>query len=370
MIKIHSITLSIFAKQLKVPFSTYLETVQERKAILVEIKDKEGLKGYGEAVAFSSPWYTEETVQTCYHMLKDYFIPFLLKQRIEHPSDITPLLDQHFKRNQMAKAAIETAYWDLYAKGKGHSLSKLIGGTRTEIPSGVVVGSESIDMAIRQIETYLADGYQRVKVKINPKNDIKLIEMIRSRFPDLPLMADANSAYSLNQLDQLKALDDFQLLMIEQPLAYDDIIDHAVLQKELKTPICLDESIVTFSDAKKAIQLGSCRVINIKIGRVGGMHTAKKIHDLAILHGVQVWCGGMLEFGVSRAHNIAIASLHGFTIPGDISASSRYWEEDITLPEVVVNKGFIAVPESAGIGFKINESSLQKSLLHQEILFS
>lgn len=368
MIQIDSISLSIFSKHLKVPFTTHLGTVDEREAILVEIKDKQGNKGYGEVVAFSSPWYTEETVKTCFHMLKDYFIPFFSGQKIAHPSEITPLLDKHFKRNQMAKAAIETAYWDLYAKKKEISLSKLIGGTQTEIPSGVVVGTNSIDDAIDQIESYLMDGYQRVKVKISPENDHKLIARIRSRFPNLPIMADANSAYSLQHLDQLKALDEYGLLMIEQPLAYDDIIDHAILQKELQTPICLDESIVTFADAQKAIQLGSCRVINIKIGRVGGLQTAKSIHDFALQQGIQVWCGGMLEFGVSRAHNIALASLPGFTIPGDISASSRYWDEDIVFPEVVVNNGFIKVPEGPGIGFTLNEKSLKQSLLHQEVL--
>lgn len=346
---------------------THLGTVGDREAILVEIIDKHGNKGYGEAVAFSSPWYTEETVKTCFHMLKDYFIPLLSGKIIAHPSEITPLLDKHFKRNQMAKAAIETACWDLYAKEREVSLSRLLGGTKTEIPAGVVVGTNSLETAIEQIESYLHDGYKRVKVKISPENDVELIGGIRSRFPDLPLMADANSAYSLQHLEQLKALDEYGLLMIEQPLAYDDIIDHAILQKELQTPICLDESIVTLTDAQQAIQLRSCRVINIKIGRVGGLQTAKSIHDLAIQNGIQVWCGGMLEFGVSRAHNIALASLHGFTIPGDLSASSRYWDEDIVVPEVVVKNGFIAVPKGTGIGFSLNEPSLNESLIHQEL---
>ena len=368
MIDVNKFALTIFSKSLKIPFSTHLETVQERTGILVEVVDKQGLKGYGEAVAFSSPWYTEETVDTCFHMLKDFFIPFLSTQKITHPCEITPLLDKHFKRNQMAKAAIETAYWDIYAKSKQVPLSKLLGGSQTEIPAGVVVGTSSVKEAIRQIEDYLRDGYQRVKVKINPTNDVKFISAIRSHFPNLPIMADANSAYTLKQLDHLKALDEFGLLMIEQPLAHDDIIDHAQLQKELKTPICLDESIVTFDDARKAIQLGSCRVINIKIGRVGGHFTAKKIHDLAMEQGIPVWCGGMLEFGVSRAHNLALASLPGFTIPGDISASSRYWEEDITQPEVFVKNGLISVPDGPGIGFALNEKSLKKSIVYHEVI--
>jgi o-succinylbenzoate synthase len=368
MMEVEKFKLTIFSKTLKIPFSTHLETVQDRAGILVEIIDQQGLKGYGEAVAFSSPWYTEETVDTCFHMLKDFFIPFLSTQKIEHPNEITPLLDQQFKRNQMAKAAVETAYWDLYAKQRQVPLSKLLGGSQKEIPAGVVVGTASVHEAIRQIEAYLSDGYQRVKVKISPDNDVKFISEIRSHFPDLPIMADANSAYTLKQLNHLKALDEFGLLMIEQPLAHDDIIDHAQLQKELTTPICLDESIVTFNDARKAIQLGSCRVINIKIGRVGGLFTAKKIHDLAVDKGIAVWCGGMLEFGVSRAHNIALASLPGFTIPGDISASSRYWEEDITQPEVFVKKGLISVPDGPGIGFTLNENSLKKSIIYQEVI--
>jgi o-succinylbenzoate synthase len=366
--EVEKYTLTIFSKRLKIPFSTHLETVHDRAAILVEIEDKQGLKGYGEVVAFSSPWYTEETVETCLHMLKDFFLPFLAKQKITHPSEITPLLDRHFRRNQMAKAAIETAYWDLYAKSKELSLATLLGGTKKEIPAGVVVGTNSVGEAIRQIELYLKDGYQRVKVKIHPENDVQIISRIRSEFPNLAIMADANSAYTIDHLDQLKALDEFGLLMIEQPLAHDDIIDHALLQKELKTPICLDESIVTFDDARKAIQLGSCRVINIKIGRVGGLSTAIKIHDYTTEHGIDVWCGGMLEYGVSRAHNIALASLPGFIIPGDISASSRYWEEDIVDPEVVVRNGFITVPEGPGIGFSINVKSLAKSTIYQEVI--
>lgn len=365
MMKIKHITLHIISKTLKVPFSTHLETVNSRESIIVEVTNEDGLKGYGEVVAFSSPWYTEETVKTAYHMLRDFFIPLLKNQPVHHPNEVTGLLDK-YKRNQMAKAGLETALWDLYAKEQKSSLASLLGGERSAIPSGVVVGTCSIDEAFRQIEAYLEDGYQRVKVKISPEHDLDLIKSIRTRFPNLPIMADANSAYSLQDIDRLKALDEFSLLMIEQPLACDDIIEHAQLQKEIDTPICLDESIVTYKDALKAIELGSCKVINIKIGRVGGLGTAKMIHDLALRYGIQVWVGGMLEFGISRAHNIVLASLPGFTIPGDISASSRYWEEDITLPEVTVNKGIIEVPAGHGIGFSINEKSLKKCTLFKE----
>ncbi|WP_318507885.1 o-succinylbenzoate synthase [Bacillus sp. T3] len=363
--KIKEITLRIISQPLKAPFTTHLETVTNRECIIVEVKNDAGITGYGEVVAFSSPWYTEETVQTAFHMLKEFFIPLIKKQPVQHPEEVTSLLDK-YRRNQMAKAGLETAIWDLYAKEKQISLSCLLGGVKTAIPAGVVVATNSIEDAIRQIEAFLEDGYQRVKLKISPEHDLDLIEPIRARFPSLPIMADANSAYCLGDIHRLKALDEFGLMMIEQPLAHDDIIEHARLQKEIATPICLDESIVTYEDARKAIELGSCRVINIKIGRVGGLQTAKRIHDLALAQGVQVWVGGMLEFGISRAHNIALASLPGFTIPGDISASSRYWEEDITVPEVTVKKGLIEVPTGHGIGFAINEKRLQQCTIYQE----
>lgn len=366
--KMHSITLYVISKPLKLPFTTHLETVVNRESIIVELTDFNGLKGYGEVVAFSSPWYTEETVKTAFHMLKDFFIPLLKNNPVHHPDQVTPLLDK-FRRNPMAKAGLEMAYWDLFAKRQGVSLASLIGGTQTKIPSGVVVATSSLEEAYRQIEKYMESGYQRVKLKISPGHDVEVIEPIRYRYPDLAIMADANSAYSLEDVQRLKALDSYQLLMIEQPLAHDDIIEHAKLQRQIKTPICLDESIVTYDDARNAIELGSCKVINLKIGRVGGLLTSKKIHDLAVETGIKVWVGGMVEFGISRAHNIALASLPGFTIAGDISASSRYWEEDITLPEVVVENGFINVPTGNGIGFAINERSLEQAMIHKETLY-
>jgi O-succinylbenzoate synthase len=263
----------------------------------------------------------------------------------------------------MAKAALETAVWDLFAKKENQSLSKVIGGKSNKIPSGVVVATDSTENALQQIEGYLIDGYQRFKIKINPQLDLSFLREIRRHYPQIDLMADANSAYSLKDIERLKALDEFNLLMIEQPLAHDDIIEHAFLQKEIQTPICLDESIVTFEDARKAIELGSCKVINIKIGRVGGLQEAIRIHDYCYEREIPVWCGGMIEFGVSRAHNIALASLPGFTIPGDISASNRFWEEDIILSEVIVKDGWVEVPVKPGIGFQINEKRLQETLL-------
>jgi O-succinylbenzoate synthase len=360
--RISAIELYVIEMPLKSPFVTRIGTVKDREGIIVKITNKDGISGFGECVAFSTPWYTEETVETCLHMMTDFLIPLLQNILINHPENAFSLFKM-IRRNNMAKAALETALWDLYAKSHSQPLSVSLGGTRKEIAAGVVVATDSTVKAIQQIEDYLKDGYKRVKVKIDPNQDYSFLAEIRKVYPDLPIIADANSAYSLKDIDRLKALDEFNLLMIEQPLGADDIIDHAVLQKEIQTPICLDESIVSFEDAKKAIQLGSCKVINIKVGRVGGLSEAKRIHDYCYERDIPVWCGGMIEFGISRAHNIALASLPGFSIPGDISASNRFWEEDIITPEVNVEKGNISVPEGPGIGFMINQKRLQQFLL-------
>lgn len=358
--KIAEIRLRVISMPLKSPFHTHLGTVAEREGIILEVIDSYGISGYGEGVAFSTPWYTEETVETSLHIIGDVLIPLLKKHPINHPEDAA-IVFQSVRRNHMAKAGLEMAIWDLYAKQSTKSLAAIIGGTRGKIASGVVVAADSLMNSLYQIEKYLEEGYQRFKIKIHPNQDYSLLAEIRRRYPELPLMADANSAYTLRDIDRLKALDDFNLLMIEQPLANDDIIEHATLQKEINTPICLDESIVSFQTAKNAIELGSCRVINIKAGRVGGLYEAKRIHDYCLKKGIEVWCGGMIEFGISRAHNIALASLPGFTIPGDISASNRFWEEDIISPEVSVNNGFVSVPDAPGIGFGINERRLKET---------
>ncbi|MBT2705620.1 o-succinylbenzoate synthase [Chryseobacterium sp. ISL-80] len=363
--EIKSVHLSVIKMPLKQPFMTHLGSVTDREAIIVEVEDRKGLTGYGEGVAFSSPWYTEETVQTSYHVLKDFLIPLLKKKGPSHPDEAFGLFSS-VRRNHMAKSALETALWDLQAKKEGIPLSRLIGGTMSEIPAGVVVGNPNLSEVVKQIDSYLEQGFKRVKIKISPETDYELISGIRERFPDLPLMADANSAYSLKDTDRLKALDEFGLLMIEQPLGFDDIVDHAKLQNQIKTPICLDESIVTFDDARKAVELGSCGVINIKIGRVGGLGKARRIHDYCHSKGIAVWAGGMIEFGISRAHNIALASLPGFTIPGDISGSDRYWEEDIIQPEIKVENGMIKVPENPGIGFELNRKRMKEVTVFEE----
>ncbi|WP_423407760.1 o-succinylbenzoate synthase [Heyndrickxia sp. MSNUG] len=366
---IKSIKLSLIKMPLKQAFTTHLGTVTEREAIIVEVEGKDGVSGFGEGVAFSSPWYTEETIQTSWHVLKDFIIPLIKENGIAHPEGTFALFSS-IRRNHMAKAAIETALWDLQAKREGKTLSKLMGGTVDTIPSGVVVGNPNLPAAITQIESYLEKGYYRVKVKISPENDIQYIAEIRKKFPDLLLMADANSAYTLEDAERLKSLDEYGLLMIEQPLDYDDIVDHAKLQSKISTPICLDESIVTFNDARKAVELGSCKVINIKIGRVGGLGEAKRIHDFCADKGIPVWAGGMIEFGISRAHNLALASMPGFTIPGDISGSDRYWEKDIIEPEIKVQGGFITLPNRPGIGFEVNRKRLEEvTIFEDKIIF-
>jgi O-succinylbenzoate synthase len=264
----------------------------------------------------------------------------------------------------MAKAAIEGAVWDLYAKQKGIPLYQALGGTKEKIEVGVSIGIQSsIDELLRVVDGFVEEGYRRMKIKIKPGYDVEVMRELRKRFETVPMMADANSAYTLKDIPLLKALDEFNLMMIEQPLAHDDIVDHVKLQKELKTPICLDESIHTLEDARKAIELGSCRIINIKVGRVGGLTPAKRIHDYCQSQGVPVWCGGMLESGIGRAHNVAITTLANFKLPGDTSGSNRYWHEDLIEPEVTVNDGLITVPTTPGIGYSIHQERLEKFTL-------
>ncbi|ALC89586.1 O-succinylbenzoate synthase [Bacillus sp. FJAT-18017] len=362
---LHSIKLSVISMPLKHPFHTHLETVSVREGILVEVCDKEGLEGYGEGVAFSSPWYTEETVASSFSVIRSSLIPLLQKNAIRHPNEVFEVFSA-VRRNHMAKSAVEMALWDLFSKEKGKPLSRSIGSEKQHIPSGVVVAARNEAEALEQTARYVEEGYQRIKVKIGPSNDYSLLSAIRRDFPELPIMADANSAYTLKDADKLKALDDLGLLMIEQPLAYDDFIEHAKLQKMISTPICLDESISSYSDVVLALEMGSCKILTIKAGKVGGLREAIRIHDYCKSRGIQVWCGGMIEFGVSRAHNVALASLPGFTIPGDISSSSRFWEEDIITPEITVKDGWISIPEGDGIGFELNRKRLSKITVHTE----
>lgn len=357
--RIESVTLHHIEMQLKTPFITRLETTNKREFIIVEAKEKDGIIGWGECSAFSSPWYTEETIQTCWHVLTEFLIPLVMNNSIKHPNDLQNRF-QFIKRNNMAKAAIEEAVWDIYAKQKNMPLSAALGGNKQKIAVGAAIGIQHDERALlNTIEQYAAQGYQRIKVKITPGMEEAILSPIRKHFPTLPLMVDANAAYTLDDIKQLKRLDDYGLLMIEQPLAHNDFIGHAKLQTELDTPICLDESINSYADALLAIQLQSCQIINIKIAKVGGLTTAKKIHDLCKSQNIPVWCGGMLDSGIGRAHNIAIASLNNFSIPGDTSASERYWDKDIIIPEVTMHNGFIHVPSNPGIGYEIDRHFLK-----------
>lgn len=359
-------------QRLHMPFKASFEAsfgrMSIRDLVLVSVYSSDGTVGYGESTSMALPLYNEETTETVWYMLEQFLIPRLLAAKISSPEEVAELFAP-IRRNNMAKAALEGAVWDLYCKQQGISLAAGLGGQKQAIEVGVSIGIEpTVDLLLNKVEGFLSQGYKKIKVKVKPGFDIEPMRAIRKQFgPDVPLMADANSAYTLDQIDILKELDQFGLIMIEQPLEHDDIIDHAKLQKELKTPICLDESIHSLDDARKAIELGSCGIINIKVGRVGGLTESKKIHDFCQTQGIPVWCGGMFETGVGRAHNIAITSLPNFTIPGDTSASDRYWTEDIVDPEVVlVEPGMLAVPTEPGIGYSLKPDSVKKFLVRQE----
>ena len=345
---------------MKAPFTTSFGTFQDKEFLLLEVTDELGNTGWGESTAFHSPWYNEETLETNLHMIRDFLIPLVLDKEIKHPDEINELFAP-IRKNNMAKATVEGAIWDLYAKRNQLTLAQALGGTAEKIEVGISIGiQQNVEDLIELVRGYVAEGYKRIKVKIKPGFDVDVIQALREAFPHVPLMADANSAYTLDDIDVLKQLDEFNLTMIEQPLASDDIIDHAKLQKELKTPICLDESIHSLEDARKAIELGSTKIINIKIGRVGGLTESKKIHDYCMENDIPVWCGGMLESGIGRAHNVALTTLPNFILPGDTAGSSRYWEEDVITPEVVAEDGYITVPTSYGIGYEPNIEAMDR----------
>ncbi|WP_176555762.1 o-succinylbenzoate synthase [Virgibacillus ndiopensis] len=359
-IPIKQLKLHKLKMRLNDPFTTSFGTFQDKEFFITEAIDDNGNRGFGESVAFSSPWYSEETVQTNLHIMEDFLIKILQENEIKHPDDVSNLFSS-IRRNNMAKSALEGAIWDLYAKQKKIPLAQALGGTKKEIDVGISIGIQpTIEDLLNMIDHYVQEGYKRVKIKIKPGWDIDVLREVRSHYPDLPIMADANSAYTLNDIKHLQTFDELNLMMIEQPLEHDDIVDHAKLQAALKTPICLDESIHSLDDSKKAVQLESCKIINIKIGRVGGLTEAKRIHDFCKEQGIAVWCGGMLEAGVGRAHNIALTTLPQFILPGDTAGSSRYWEKDIIQPEVIVENGIIKVPDKPGIGYEIDDEALDE----------
>jgi O-succinylbenzoate synthase len=358
--KISSITLYHLSMALRSPFETSFGRSESRDCILIEAHSADAI-AVGECVADRDPGYSYETAGTAWHILRDYLIPAILDVELEGPGDLQARL-QHVRGHNMAKAGLEMAVWDLQGKRTGRSLRQMLGGVRDRVDVGVSVGLQaSPEALVKTVDGYLQQGYRRIKIKIKPGRDAADAQAVRRAFPNIRLQVDANSAYTLETASALKPLDDLDLLLIEQPLSEDDIWDHHYLQAQFRTPICLDESIVSARHARQALEMGSCRIINIKAGRVGGLSQAVAIHDLCRGKDVPVWCGGMLETGVGRASNLALASLPGFTLPGDISASDRYYLEDITDQKFSLEPdSTIRVPESPGLGVTLNARALQR----------
>ncbi len=358
-IELHHITMPLVH-----PFQTSFGIERNRPCILVELQS-EGITGWGEVAAGLGPWYSSETMETAWHILRDFLAPSLLGKNIETTDDIAPIFNA-VRGHPMAKAGIENAIWDLLAKAQGKPLSVMLGGVRDRVEVGVSIGIQpTVEALLERVDGFVAAGYGRIKMKISPDWLIEPIRLVRERYPDVRLMADANSAFTLADAPLLKQLDPFKLIMIEQPLGYDDIADHARLQRELETAVCLDESIHSVADAQAMVDLQAGRIINMKVGRVGGFTNALKIHDIAQEAGIPLWCGGMLETGIGRAANIHLATLPNFTLPGDISATDRYYAEDIAEPTFVLNAedSTMAVPTGAGIGVEVSRYRVEKARL-------
>jgi len=364
--RIDGITLREVHMPLVRPFQTSFGITRNRRILLVEIRS-EGLTGWGECTAGERPHFSSESTDTAWQVIVDELGPMLAAARPDHGGSCPKLFDI-VRGHPMAKAALENAIWDIEAQREGLSLSRLIGGVREKIPCGVSLGiQKSISELIDIIEREVAAGYQRIKLKCKPGWDVEVFEKVRSQWPDILLSCDANSAYKLRDADHLATFDQFDLLMVEQPLWHDDFYYHSMLQKRLTTPICLDESIRNRRDALAAIEMESCRIINIKLGRVGGFSEAIAVHNAAQEKGIPVWCGGMLESGIGRSHNIALSSLENFRLPGDVSASARYWTEDIIEPEVTVSpEGEIFIPETPGRGYEVRTDLVEKLTVRKE----
>ena len=355
---------AIFLRELNLPlvrpFQTSFGITKDRRVVLAEIHS-EGLIGWGECTAGEHPHFSEESVDSCWQVITEELGPMLAATSPENGGEV-PRIFGLVRGNRMAKAALENAIWDLEAQRKGISLSLLLGGVRQTIPCGVSIGIQSsipelLDVIGREVEA----GYQRIKLKCKPGWDVEVFERVRDRFPDITLSCDANSAYRLKDADHLASFDNFELLMVEQPLWYDDFYYHSMLQKRLNTAICLDESIRNRRDALAAIEMESCRIINIKLGRVGGFSEAVAVHNAAMERAIPVWCGGMLESGIGRSHNIALSTLENYSLPGDVSASKRYWAEDIIEPEVTVSaSGEIAISDAPGRGYEVRTDLVER----------
>lgn len=369
-IRLDAIELREIVMPLKHAFETSFGRTIERRVMIVRAIDRSEVCGYGECTAMELPLYNHESIDTAWAVITRCIAPMLSSSNVTSAAEISSALAP-VRGNRMAIAAVETAVWDLEAKLAGDPLWRHLGGTLETIDCGVSIGLQSApEVLVEKVAVEVAAGYQRIKLKIKPGKDIEFVEAVRTAFPTILLSVDANSAYDLeHDIATLKRLDDYDLLMIEQPLAAGDLLDHSKLQRQLKTPICLDESITCLRDARQAIELDACRIVNIKLGRVGGHAEAKAIETLARSRGVPVWCGGMLETGIGRAHNIAMSTFGGFMLPGDVSASERYWENDIVHPPITVSRqGTIAVPTQNGIGFEVCEGMLHDLSVRTELL--
>jgi o-succinylbenzoate synthase len=364
--KIDAIILREIRMPLVQPFQTSFGTTTERRIMLIELK-AEGYTGWGECVAGEHPYFSDETIDTAWLIALQELAPALANADPEHGGKC-PGIFRQVRGHRMAKAGLENAVWDLEAQIRDTSLAALLGGTRNVIPCGVSIGiQQTMEKQLAEVEKEVSAGYQRIKLKCKPGWDVKMFEAVRKRWPKIMLSCDANSAYRMNDIEHLVSFDDYDLLMIEQPLWSDDFYFHSMLQKRINTAICLDESIRNRRDALAAIEMESCRIINIKNGRVGGFSEAIAVHNAAHERGIPVWCGGMLETGIGRAHNIALSSLENFSLPGDVSASKRYWKEDIIEPEVTVSsKGEIRVPAVAGRGFEVRTDLIEKLTVRKE----
>jgi O-succinylbenzoate synthase len=366
--KIEAITL----REIQMPLVHFFETsfgrVYSRRILLVTVHC-EGMEGWGECVAGEAPGYSSEWIDSSWLTIASHLAPALVGRTLSQGREAAPLLARA-RGHRMAKAALENALWDIEARIKQQPLWKLLGGTRREIPCGVSIGiQDSPDQLLDRIHTELAAGYRRIKIKVKPGWDLNILEKVRARWSDIALSVDANSAYTLDEVEHLRKFDQFNLLMIEQPLWNDDIYYHARLQKELRTSICLDESVEHARDAAFAAEIAACRIINIKVGRVGGFGEAKKVHDACQAANIPVWCGGMLESGIGRAHNIALSTLGNFRLPGDVSASKRYWKEDIIEPEVEVSReGLIATRDEPGTGYRVREDQIESITVRKQTI--
>ena len=372
MLRIKSVTLREISLTLKEPFQISSGTTTRRRILLVELESADGVVGWGECTAGELPNYGPETIDTAWLAIREWVAPRVLGQSYGGPEEVHPALDADFRGHNMAKAAVEMAAWELAARTDGVPLAKKLGGTRDRIRVGISLGIQKSPKAlVERAQAALERGYRKVKIKIKPGADVEYVRAVRKALGgEAPLMADANNAYTLETAESLVALDELGLMMIEQPLAWDDLLRHAELQKRLKTPLCLDESITSLDRAADMIALGSGRIVNIKPGRVGGFAASIAIHDLCAKHGIPVWCGGMLESGVGRAHNVALASLPNFTLPGDVSPSERYWDEDIVTPEWTMDlEGWIDVPvDQPGLGVEVDRERIEELTVRREIL--